>query len=104
MSVLFVNMSLPHNVYDAAQAVQKAYEVIYDTVRRLKGEYALTLRSKSIFSAGDLSNRSCPLLTSCRRTTTSFLLDTSVSPRSDTVLLRDASYRASRKSISGLIF
>lgn len=38
VSVLFVNMSLPHNVYDAAQAVQKAYKVIYETVRGLKGE------------------------------------------------------------------
>ena len=37
VSVLFVNMALPQNVYDAAQAVQKAYEVIYETVRRLKG-------------------------------------------------------------------
>ena len=37
VSVLFVNLSLPHNVYDAAEAVQKAYEVIYETVRRLKG-------------------------------------------------------------------
>ena len=37
VSVLFVNMALPHNVCDAALAVQKAYEVIYDTVRRLKG-------------------------------------------------------------------
>ena len=39
MSVLFVNMALPHNVYEAAQAVQKAYEVIYETVRRFKGGY-----------------------------------------------------------------
>jgi hypothetical protein len=50
VSVLFVNMSLPHNVYEAAQAVQKAYEVIYETVRRLKGKCMFILWFKFIYS------------------------------------------------------
>lgn len=39
VSVLFVNMSLPNNVNEAAKTVQKAYDVIYDTVCRFKGNY-----------------------------------------------------------------
>lgn len=43
VSVLFVNMALPRNVYESAQAVQKAYEVIYETIRRLKGKHTCTM-------------------------------------------------------------
>ena len=37
VSVLFINMTLPDDVFESAEAIQKAYEVIYETVRKLKG-------------------------------------------------------------------
>ena len=39
MSVLFINMKLPDGKEEAAQGLQKAFEIIYEAASKFKGKY-----------------------------------------------------------------
>lgn len=45
VSVLFINMVLPKKGHTAPWALQKAFEVIYENVRRLRGKLSLVFRN-----------------------------------------------------------
>ena len=53
VSVMFINMKLPDGVEDAARALQKAFEVIYDATIKMQGsvEFPFIVSATNFFKS-----------------------------------------------------